>query len=204
MIADNCDAYRNGLAFVLNSPNIEVVAIVPGGQEALEKLKHITADVVLLDIRMPGMDGVETCKQVKGLHPTIGIIAMSMYDACHPDVKEILKAGADAFLTKDADQDKILRHIHSVAIGDRCYDKDCLPVVDSLINGEQEEVPELDEEEMQVLQHICNNLTSKQIGRIMHLSPLTVDKRRENLLKKFKVESKMALMKKAMKLGLAK
>ena len=203
IIADDCDSYRNGIALDIACDTIEVVAQVANGLEVLEKLKQIKVDVVLLDIRMPLMGGIETCRHVKAQYSGIGVIGLSMYDPYHPDVQEMLKAGADAFLTKNDSHEKFLRCIHSVANGDRYYSGGCGPVVDNLFAGNSL-LPQLNERELQLLQHICDDLSSVAIGAIMHLSPFTVDKQREALMKKCGVKNKLKLVKFALKNKLVK
>ena len=203
IIADDCDHFRNGMALFLSREGIEVAATVANGAELLETLKQVSIDVVLLDIRMPVMGGIEACRQVKALYPETGIIASSIYETCQPDIKEILKAGANAFLSKNASLDKFRQYIYGVAAGDSYYSEVCRPVVNELFAGE-EKLPEFTERERQLVQYIYDGLSSRQIGATLHLSPFTVDKLREKLFKKCGVKSKEELIKYAMKHGLVK
>ncbi|HYA00518.1 MAG TPA: response regulator transcription factor [Candidatus Binatia bacterium] len=122
LIADDQRVVREGLNLLLRLlPGIEVVGAAADGEEALELVRRLTPDVVLMDLRMPRCDGVEATRRLQQTHPQCRVVVLTTY-ADDRSVVEALRAGARGFLTKDAGADEIQRAIEAVAAGRAAID----------------------------------------------------------------------------------
>lgn len=203
IIADDHVTYRNGLSDTLTTAGMQVVAVAGNGLQLIELAKQYGPDVVFIDLRMPGMDGVAACAALQELFPQMGKIAITYYDPCHPDVQKILLAGARGFLWKTADVDEIIRCTHAVLHGDTHYDGSCRPVLNALFSG-QVKPHHLDDKQEDLLRLIGDELTSEQIARIVNKSPHTIEAWRHNLSEKCGVKTLVGLVKFGVKHGIIK
>jgi DNA-binding NarL/FixJ family response regulator len=122
LVVDDQRVVRDGLAMLLGvSPEVELVGTAENGQAALDRLADLAPDVVLMDLRMPVMDGVEATRRIRAGHPTVGVIVLTTY-ADDESVFAALRAGARGYLTKDADADEIVRAVRSVHAGEAMLD----------------------------------------------------------------------------------
>jgi DNA-binding NarL/FixJ family response regulator len=199
IIADDHKVWRNGLSNALTSTGMLVVAIANNGAELIELSKQHLPDVVIIDIRMYGMGGIEACRQLTALFPNMGKIAITFHDACHPDIYEMSQAGASGFLSKLSDQEEIIRCVQAVHNGGSYCDANCLPALKEKFDQEFNKYG-LTETQVQLLRLIGQEKSTAEIAAIMHRSPKTIEKWRIELNKKCKVETLVGLIKFGVKL----
>lgn len=203
IIADDHVIYRNGLRDTLATAGMPVVAVADNGLQLIELAKQYGPDIVFIDLRMPGMDGVAACAELQQLFPHMGKIAITCYDPCHPDVQKILLAGARGFLWKTADVDEIIRCTQAVHQGHTHYDGSCRPVLNAIFSG-QVKPHNLDDKLEDLLRLIGDELTLEQIARMVHKSPHTIEAWRHELSEKCGVKTLVGLVKFGIKHGIIK
>src|SRR5512140_2303885 len=121
LIADDHVFYREGVrAFLSNSPEINVVGEAGNGDEAITKAGDLQPDVILMDLKMPGINGIEATRRIHETHPTIGVLVLTMFDD-DDSVFAAMRAGARGYLLKDADKDEVVRAIVAVERGEAIF-----------------------------------------------------------------------------------
>jgi DNA-binding NarL/FixJ family response regulator len=186
IIADDHQLFRNGLKILLNSfPDFEVVGEASNGEEFLKVLKSVKADIALMDINMPEMDGIEATKKGIKLSPEINIIALSMYGEEEYYYK-MVDAGAKGFLLKDSDISEVKDAILTVVKGGSYFSQELLyHVIQKIKHREHEsKSANLSKREKEILIKICEGLSNQEIAEALFISKRTVDKHRANLLGK--------------------
>ncbi len=186
IITDDHQLFRNGLKILLNAfPEFEVIAEASNGAEFLKILKDTSADVVLMDINMPEMDGIEATRKGLKLNPGIDIIALSMYGEEEYYYK-MVDAGAKGFLLKDSDISEVKEAILTVKKGGSYFSQELLyHVIQKIKHRENEsKTANLSKREKEILLKICEGLSNQEIAETLFISKRTVDKHRANLLGK--------------------
>ncbi len=186
IIADDHQLFRNGLKILLNAfPEFEVTGEASNGVEFLKILKNTKADIVLMDINMPEMDGIEATRQGLKLYPEIDIIALSMYGEEEYYYK-MVDAGAKGFLVKDSDISEVKDAILTVRKGGSYFSQELLyHVIQKIKHRENEnKSANLSKREKEILFKICEGLSNQEIAETLFISKRTVDKHRANLLGK--------------------
>jgi two-component system, NarL family, response regulator NreC len=207
ILADDHNIFRESLAALLNRENgFEVVAQAGDGRTAVALIRKLQPAVVLMDISMPELNGIEATRQIIDQYPKTKIIALSM----HSDrkfVAEMLKAGASGYLLKDADAEELIRAIHTV-IKEGIY----LPPVltDMVVEGfvrhrsvdEMESAVALTSREREVLQLVSEGKTTKEIAQKFGISIKTIECHRLKIMEKLNLHSIAELTKYAIREGL--
>ncbi|MGD0340371.1 MAG: response regulator transcription factor [Bacteroidales bacterium] len=186
IIADDHQLFRNGLKILLNSfPDFEVVGEAYNGEEFLKLLKSVKADIALMDISMPEMDGIEATRKGIKMSPDINIIALSMYGEEEYYYK-MVDAGAKGFLLKDSDISEVRDAILTVFKGGSYFSQELLYHVIQKIKHREHETKSanLSKREKEILLKICEGLSNQEIAETLFISKRTVDKHRANLLGK--------------------
>jgi DNA-binding NarL/FixJ family response regulator len=186
IITDDHQLFRNGLKILLNSfPEFEVAGDASNGNEFLELIKTVKADIVLMDINMPDMDGIEATRKGLKANPEICIIALSMYGEEEYYYK-MVDAGAKGFLLKDSDISEVKEAILTVMKGGSYFSQELLyHVIQKIKHREQEtKSANLSKREREILAKICEGLSNQKIAETLFISKRTVDKHRANLLGK--------------------
>jgi signal transduction histidine kinase len=116
LVVDDNDGFRESLLALLEAGDLEVVGEASSGLAALEAVEHVRPDVVLMDVRMPGLDGIETTRRLKAAHPELGVVALSGHED-QDIVRDMLVAGANGYVLKDSDGDEILNAVFQAAGG---------------------------------------------------------------------------------------
>ncbi len=185
-IVDDHSLFREGLRFLLS--NWELVGEIyeaKNGQELLDAVENVIPDIVLMDIEMPKLNGIDASVQLRKKIPDIKIIALSMY-ANDDFYTDMINAGAKGFLLKDSKFEEVQQAIKSVNEGRNYFSPEILT---SLVNNISEkntsaQLKELSQRESEVLYNICKGLSNQEISDFLHISKRTVDKHRENILLK--------------------
>jgi DNA-binding NarL/FixJ family response regulator len=186
IIADDHQLFRNGLKILLNAfPEFEVTGEASNGTEFLNLLKNTKADIALMDINMPEMDGIEATKKGLKISPEINIIALSMYGEEEYYYK-MVDAGAKGFLLKDSDISEVKEAIVTVRKGGSYFSQELLyHVIQKIKHREHEsKSANLSKREKEILFKICEGLSNQEIAETLFISKRTVDKHRANLLGK--------------------
>jgi DNA-binding NarL/FixJ family response regulator len=174
LIADDHPMIRRGLLSLLSTlPGVDVVGEAGTGREVLREAALAGPDVVVMDLRMPELDGVETTRRLARDHPGIAVLVLTMFDEDQL-ITEALAAGARGYLLKGAEQDEIERAIRAVAAGDAIFSA---AVADRILRGmaaPTSALPALSARERQVLDHIAAGLGNDTIAHRLSLAPKTV------------------------------
>jgi len=186
VITDDHQLFRNGLKILLNAfQEFEVTGEASNGEEFLRIIKNTPADVVLMDINMPEMDGIEATRRGLKLCPALDIIALSMYGEEEYYYK-MVDAGAKGFLLKDSDISEVKEAILTVRKGGSYFSQELLyHVIQKIKHRENEsKSANLSKREKEILLKICEGLSNQEIAETLFISKRTVDKHRANLLGK--------------------
>ena len=208
IICDDQAIIRDGLEMLLNlERDIEVLGQAQDGAEAVELVKEGTPDLVLMDLKMPGMNGIEATRQIKEAYADTAVLALTM----HEDDQyffEMLQAGASGYLPKRDAPDELVRAIRTVSRGEVfLYPSLATRLVQSYVGGEAGDdtealVSDLTPREKEVLVLIAEGLTNPEIADQLVISVKTVDRHRENIMRKLNLHSRIDLVKYALRHGL--
>jgi DNA-binding NarL/FixJ family response regulator len=205
LLADDHTIVRNGIRSLLEGlADIEIVGEARDGAEAVAKVKELSPDVLMIDIAMPVMNGIEAAVQVSKWHQQTRCLMLSM----HQDEDYILKsveAGACGYLLKDNTREEMLRALRAVAAGEKYFSPSVSNVIIAsyLQKVKEAEVPpvrkpRLSKQEKAVLQFIVEGLSSRQIAERLHLSVRTVENHRASMMKRLAVRNAVELVRTAL------
>jgi DNA-binding NarL/FixJ family response regulator len=186
IITDDHQLFRNGLKILLDAfPEFDVIGEASNGVEFLQLIKNCPADVALMDINMPEMDGVEATRRGLKICPGLDIIALSMYGEEEYYYK-MVDAGAKGFLLKDSDISEVKEAILTVKKGGSYFSQELLYYVIQKIKIRETEskMANLSKREKEILFKICEGNSNMEIAESLFISKRTVDKHRANLLSK--------------------
>jgi DNA-binding NarL/FixJ family response regulator len=208
-LVDDHILLRNGLASLITSfEGYAVLFEANNGKEFIEQLKsYPTPDIVLLDITMPEMNGLETASWIKENHPSIKILVLSVLDN-DTIIITMLKRGARGYILKDSKPAIFKQALDSIRdtgfYMNTLVSNKMLHYVTHEQGSDMSTISSLSKNELSFLQLVCTEMTYKEIARTMELSPRTVDGYRDELLKKLNVQSRIGLVLFAIKHGLYK
>jgi two-component system NarL family response regulator len=185
LVAEDHLVARVGVTTIVNmQPDMTVVGEASNGQQAVEMYRKLLPDVILLDLRMPGMGGVEAAGAIRKDFPDARMIALTTYGG-DEDIRRALSAGVQAYLTKDVLHDELLKAIHAVHAG-QTY----LPAAVAAALAAQLPRPDLSAREIQVLELIVRGLANKQIAYTLSIAEHTVKNHVKNILSKLGVQDR--------------
>jgi two-component system response regulator NreC len=205
LIADDFLLLRTAWQALLQSnPEFEVVGTAADGMYAVEFVKNnMSVDVVLMDINMPNLNGIEATAEITDIAPQIKVIGLSMHNEFHYTNK-MVKAGAKGFVTKSADKEELFKAIYDV------YNN--IPYISPVISNkvadkadeqsEGEEHSPLSTREIDIIRLVVNGKTSKEIGEELFISSKTVDAHKNNIFKKLNVHNTASMTKKVLEEGI--
>ena len=208
LLADDHAVVRSGLRMLLQAqPDMVIIGEAETGQEAVQRAVELAPDVVLMDIEMPGMNGIEATRRIKANAPASAVLALTMYED-DQYFFEMLRAGASGYVPKRAAPDELVSAIRAVSRGEVFLYPSLAGrlVQDYLRRGPagEEEPPgdELTPREQEVLTLIAEGLSNNEIADRLVISAKTVDRHRENLMRKLKLHNRVDLVKYALRKGL--
>jgi DNA-binding NarL/FixJ family response regulator len=202
VLGDDHTLVRQGLRRAIEqTTDIQVVGEASTGTEILRVVKEVEPDVVVLDIRMPEMDGIEAARNLTGDRPETGIVMLTAYDDRH-FVVEAVRAGAKGYVLKTRDADHLLRTVRLVHEGNMVIDPDLVvAVADELTaaKGSDRSPETLTEREMEILQLLAFGYTNREIGERLFISPDTVKTHLEHVYQKLGASDRTAAVAEAMR-----
>jgi NarL family two-component system response regulator LiaR len=188
IIVDDHEVVRKGLRSYLDTlPEFKVIGEASSGEEAIEMVKELIPDIILLDLIMPGMDGVETTRRIKSISPRTNVVVLTSY---HEDIHifPALKAGAISYILKDVKMDQLVEALHRAAKGEvTLHPRVASRVLQNMREENSEDhqlYSDLTERELEVLRLIANGLTNNQIATTLVISENTVKGHVSNILSK--------------------
>jgi DNA-binding NarL/FixJ family response regulator len=207
-IADDHILFRAGVKTALTMhKDIRMVAEADNGMQLLNLLKHITPDVILLDIQMPIMDGITTLPEIKKLYPDVRVIMLTMHND-HSMISKLMELGANAYLTKNSDSEVIYEAVKTVHEQEYFFNQlTNKALIDGLRHKRQVEATapidaKLTDKEITILKMMCEEKSTKEIADLVDLSPRTVEAIRDKLKTKTGAKSMAGLVMYAVKSGI--
>jgi two-component system, NarL family, response regulator NreC len=203
LLADDHAILRKGVRMLINSqPDLEVVGEARTGREAIEEARKLKPDVVIMDISMPELNGIEGTRQICDELDRTRVIGLSMHkDAVY--VREILRAGARGYLLKDSDDDDLLRAIRAVSRGEAFLSP---AISDAVLTDYRKHVSNpvdlLTSREREVLTMIAEGKTNKEIANALNLSVYTVESHRGSVMEKLNLHNTGDIVRFALRNGL--
>ncbi len=208
LLADDHTVMRNGLRLLLErQPNLEVVGEASDGRETVRLAESVAPDVVVLDIAMPNLNGIEAARQITASRPEAAIVILSM----HSDesyVIRALKAGARAYLLKDSAEGDLIAAIHAISEGKSFFSPAIsrILVEDYMRQLEQKHVEDtyelLTAREREILQLLAEGKTNKEVAAVLNLSVYTVETHRTHILQKLNLHNVPELILYAVRKGI--
>jgi DNA-binding NarL/FixJ family response regulator len=204
VVADDHEVVRRGLGCLFTDSEVNIVGEAANGEEAIEQTRQHKPDVVVLDIRMPGMDGLDTLEKIKTEIPETRVVMMSTYD--NPTyVARAVALGASDYVLKGSSREQILTAITRAAAGEPAAPESMLYRIRGNMTrrreGNDAENP-LTNRELQVLRHVALGLSNREIGRSLTISIETVKEHVQNILRKIDVADRTQAAVWAVKRGL--
>lgn len=200
VIADDYKIYRDGLKVGLSADeNLEVIAEADNGEELLKALESFAPDVIIMDLKMPIMDGMEATKAVRKKYPSIKVLVVTMYED-DKFIIHMMENGANGYLLKNAEPDEIRKSIYAVHENGYYFNdvvnKALLKklVLKNNLKPSFNQNVELTERELEVLKLICEEKTATEIAKEIFLSPRSVEGIRQRLIEKVGVRNTAGLV----------
>jgi two-component system response regulator NreC len=208
LLADDHTILRAGLKMMLNAqPDMEVIGEVQDGRHAMQEAQRLQPDIVLMDITMPDINGIEATRQIKKLLPEIKVLILTMHE--HDEyVFQALRAGASGYMLKEAAATELIAALRVIQSGQFYLS----PAAQSVMVGdylqrvrtgeEKDSYSTLTEREREILKLVAEGYTNNQIAEKLVISPKTVDTHRTHIMDKLNLHSRAELVKYAMRRGL--
>lgn len=204
IIADDHKIVREGLKLILaHDPEIEVVAEAEDGAGLLALLEEIEVDLILLDIRMPGLSGLDTLEDIKSRHRDVIAIVLTMYD--HPSyVRRAIELGAAGYLLKSASREELYRAIHAVADGKSYIQGElAAPLVASMVDADGAPlIHDLDANDKLILELLAGGLDNRQISQRLEMTEAAVKAKLRIIFRSLGVKRQSEAVAVALRLGI--
>ena len=206
LLADDHLLFRDGIKSLLNDiDNIEIIEEVANGKELLKKLETSSPDIIIVDISMPLMSGIEATRIITEEYPAIKVLILSMHND-EEFILDSIKSGAKGYLPKDTGRDELLKAIYSISNGEEYYNKDISDTIlkaiikktksgSKLIN----KIPTLTNREIEIIKLVAEGFLNKEIADKLCISIRTVDSHKNNIMQKLKLNSTVDLVKYAIR-----
>ena len=208
LLADDHTILRAGLKMMLNAqPDMEIVGEAQDGRQAIQEAQRLQPDVILMDITMPDLNGIEATRQIKRVLSEVKILVLTMHEN-DEYVFQALRAGASGYMLKEAADTELITAIHVIKSGQFYLS----PTAQSVVIGdylqrvrtgeERDSYSSLTEREREILKLVAEGHTNNQIAERLIISPKTVDTHRTHVMDKLNLHSRAELVKYAMRRGL--
>jgi DNA-binding NarL/FixJ family response regulator len=208
LLVDDHDLFRTGLRSVLEGRGIDVVAEAQSGEEAVEIIGELAAQVVLMDLSMPGMGGIEATRRIAELAPLTHVLVLTVSDR-DADVVEAIAAGACGYMLKDSSLDDLVRGIEAASIGESPVSPAAAAKLLERVRATSPDPEraahirsELSQREIEVLKLIANGKDNTEIARELVISPKTVKNHTSSILAKLQIENRIQAAVYAVRAGL--
>jgi len=200
LLIDDHALVRKGIEELLSSRGVEVVASVGTGEEGVSQALALKPDIILLDIRMPGMSGIDTLNKLRssGLETPVLMLTMSREDA---DLRDALQGGAQGYLLKDMEPEDLLPALEAALRGDNVVAKEMVDTLARIVQGKPNDTPsqhqpatllsDLTPREHEILNHVAEGQSNKMIARALHITDGTVKLHVKSILRKLGVHSRV-------------
>jgi DNA-binding NarL/FixJ family response regulator len=207
LLVEDHPMYRDGLARMLESvEDVEVVGEAGTGEEAVQMAEQLNPTIILMDLNLPKMSGIEATKQIIQKQPTIGILVLTMYDD-DSSVFAAMRAGARGYLLKEANRNEIIRAIQAVGDGEAIFSPSIARRMIYYFEAKPAQVdafPQLTEREREVLDHIARGENNAEIASVLGLNQKTVRNHVSNILSKLHASDRAHAIIMAREAGLGK
>ncbi|MBZ0203443.1 MAG: response regulator transcription factor [Ignavibacteria bacterium] len=210
LIVDDHEVVRDGLRNILTSlDNISIAGEAGNGEDAVKMYSTLKPDLVIMDISMPGMNGIEATRVIKEKDPDARILILTMHDN-QEYLNQIIRSGAKGFILKNTDKEELLEAVKTVSGGENFFSKDISKlIIDNYIRTAKEtekndgykEVP-LTKREIEILKLIASGYSNQEIANILYISYNTVDTHRKNIMHKLSIKNTAGLVRYAIEKGL--
>lgn len=209
LIADDHTMFADGIDSILTKESdMQVVGKTPKGAGVFEIVKNQKVDLILLDVNLLDMSGIDVAKRLSAENPDIRILAISMYNEAS-FVTEILKQGAKGYILKNTDKEELLKAIRTVYNGDTFFSKEVTEtIMRGLLKSQDQQIkkapdlPKISRREKEVLALIAQEFTTQEIADKLFINLKTVESHRSSLLAKFEVRNSVGLVRMAVEKGL--
>ncbi|MEL6538694.1 MAG: response regulator transcription factor [Bacteroidota bacterium] len=203
LIADDHPIVIDGLRKALNQdPDWEIAGEAKNGKEVLQALSEEKIDLILLDVSMPDMNGIEACQRIKAEYPHVKVLAFTLHQE-KTFISRMLAAGVDGYLLKTTPHNQLVEGIRNTLKGHKVYSPEVTQVVmESFNKAQANPTAEVTPREMEVLKLLAEEYTTSEIADKLHLSKHTVESHRKNMLGKFNVKNSVGLIRYALEHGL--
>jgi DNA-binding NarL/FixJ family response regulator len=207
MLVDDHDLFRTGLRNLLEEQGVQIVAEASDGSAALSLVRELTPDVVVMDLNMPGMNGIEATREIARQAPLTRVVVLTISDE-DDDVIDAILAGACGYLLKDSSIQDLMQGIRAASVGEALISPHIATKVLQRLRAssvDSEAVargPELSDRETQVLRLIANGKDNAEIAQDLHISPKTVKNHISNILMKLQIENRIQAAVYAVRRGL--
>lgn len=199
LVVDDHPVVRDGLHGMLDGqPDLEVVGQAANGHQALAAVSRVQPDVVLMDLRMPELDGVEATRRIRDGYPDVHVLVLTTYDD-DADILRAVEAGATGYLLKDAPREELFAAVRAASRGETVL---APAVAAKLMRMHRPSEGTLTDRELAVLRLVARGLTNRAIGRELHLSEATVKTHLVNAYAKLGVDDRTAAVITAMERGM--
>jgi DNA-binding NarL/FixJ family response regulator len=207
MLVDDHDLFRTGLRNLLEEQGVQIVAEASEGSAALSLVRELAPDVVVMDLNMPGMNGIEATREIARQAPLTRVVVLTISDE-DDDVIDAIVAGACGYLLKDSSIQDLMQGIRAASVGEALISPHIAAKVLQCLRAsglDSETVaqgPELSDRETEVLRLIANGMDNAEIARDLHISPKTVKNHISNILMKLQIENRIQAAVYAVRRGL--
>jgi len=203
LLVDDHELFRDGLSSLLRTHNdFQIVGSLSSGEEAISQVSNLLPDVILMDIMMEGLNGIETTDKLKRTNPEAKVILISM-EANSKFIEEGIKAGAMGYLPKSVNARTLTEAIQSVYKGEQFFSDEVSEIIFKKFlqksMGQKNENKVLSKREIEVLREIALGHTNKEVGEKLFISTKTVDTHRSNILQKLDLKTTADLVRYAIK-----
>lgn len=204
IVVDDHHLIRTGICMILRDvPDVEVIGQGDSGEQALELVKSLAPDIVIMDLRMPGIGGLEATRRILQHYPGVKVIVVSAFDEIFPH--HLLKAGASGYITKKTDSGEVARAIQTV-LDNRVYVSPLIAqdMVLKELNGDNQNSPlaQLSQRELQIAQMITSGHRAAEVAAVLNISSKTISSHKYRIYEKLKVSNDVELTLAAVKYGL--